>query len=355
MRRLMRVTLAAAAISLIVAGTGAVGASDASHAKASWHLVSQVFANAGPTPDEFTAVTAQTAASAWAFESTGSKSSPVVAWKLTGSSWSKVAFPETYGDEVNAATGTTPSHVYVATSTGALLTWTGSTWSLVAKFVNIGDLAATGAGDVWVTGRRTTARDSGGLWHLYRGSWTQPSTHFYGPIDAFSDAAIFSVTNTAVEEFDGTSWRSTSLAALLPPKQPLCQGPGLTGIEALTPTDVWVTAAGNCQDFSGPFRLLHYVHSTWSIAAEREVARGPVISGGDGSLWIPTKAFACTGCTVMLHLAAGTLTQVPLPLKNQTFEDMVTPPGSTASIAVGWTLNGNNAENLRGIILRYGT
>jgi hypothetical protein len=190
---------------------------------------------------------------------------------------------------------------------------------------------------------------------LEHGIWKHASTSSYGAIDASSDSAIFSVTNSAIEEFTGKTWHTTSLAALLPAKQPLCQDPGLTSVDALTPTDVWVTAAGNCQDFSGPFRLLHFVRSTWSIAADREDARGSAFGAGDGSLWIPTKAFACIGCTAMLHLAAGQLTQVPLPLKNQTITSIATPPGSTASIAVGWTLNGNNFRNLRGVILRYGT
>jgi hypothetical protein len=355
---MMKMSAVAAAASLAVAAAGAVGASETPRAGASWHVVEQVFANAGPSPDTFTAVTAQTPASAWAFETTASKTAPIVAWRLIGSTWSKVPFPEAYGSTVIAATGTTPSSVYVATSRGALLTWTGSAWTLVTKFARgISDLDATGAGDLWVTGRRTTSKTSGGLWHLDRGAWRQSSTHFYGGIDAVSDTAIFSVTTTTVEEFEGTSWRATSLAALLPPKQPLCQDPGLTSVDALTPTDVWVTAAGNCQDFSGPFRLLHFVRSTWSIAADRQQARGYAFTAGDGDLWIPTKAFACFTCTVMLHLAAGQLTQVALPLGKQgvVLNAGTTAPGSTASIAVGWTLKGNNSEATRGVILRYGT
>lgn len=355
MRRCVRFTAATAALSLAVAGVGVAGASASPRTQASWHVVDQVFAHSGPTPDSFTAVTAQTPSSAWAFESTASKTAPIVAWRLAGSTWSKIAFPETDGSTVSAATGATPSSVYVATSRGALLTWTGVTWTLVSKFVAINDIAATGAGDVWVTGRRTTSAASGGLWHLYRGTWRRASIHFYGAIDAASDTAIFSVTDRAIEDFNGVSWHITSLAAFLPPKQPLCQVPGLTSVDAMTPTDVWVTAAGNCQDFSGPFRLLHFVHSRWFIAANRQVARGAAYSGGDGSLWIPTKAFACIGCTAMLHLEAGRLTQVPLPLNNQTISDIATAPGSKASIAVGWTLNGTDAQNMRGVILRYGT
>jgi hypothetical protein len=357
MSRLSRMSAATAVVSLVVAVSGVVGATpEAPRTGASWRVVQQVFADPGPGPSSFTAVTAQTPTSAWAFEETASKTTPIVAWKMTGSAWSKVVFPKIYGSVVNSATGTTPSSVYVATAR-ALLTWSGTQWKLVSKFLDISDIDATGAGDLWVTGRRTTSKASGGLWHLDHGLWTQRSTHFYGSIDAASDSAIFSVSQTAVQEFDGLSWKVTSLAALLPAKQPLCQDPGLTSVDALTPTDVWVTAAGNCQDYSGPFRLLHFVRGTWSIAADRAAARGYAFPAGDGSLWIPTKAFACIGCTQMLHLAAGQLTQVPLPLGKQgvTLEDGTTAPGSTTSIAVGWTLKGSNFQAMRGVILRYGT
>ncbi len=267
-------------------------------------------------------------------------------------------FPENYGSEVDVATRASASSAFVATSRGALLTWTGTQWKLVTRFAAISDIAATGAGDLWVTGRRMSSSSSGGLWHLDHGVWSHKSTRYYGHgIDAVSDTAIFSVTNTAIEELNGARWRITSLAGLLPAKQPLCPVPGLTSVDALTPTDVWVTAAGNCQDFSGPLRLLHLVDSKWRIAANRDEARGWAFDGGDGSLWIPTKAFACIGCTVMLHLAAGQLTTVPLPLGKQgvTILDGATAPGSKGSLAVGWTLKGTNANAMRGVVLRYGT
>lgn len=352
--------LAAAAVLAGVgaASTGVVGASGAPRGAASWHLVAEVFANSGDRPSSFEAVVAMTPTSAWAFETTGSKTAPLVAWKVTGSSWSKVAFPEDYGSDVVNAVRATSTSVYVATSGGALLTWSGTSWSLVSKFAAITDIAATGAGDVWVNGRRTTSRATRGLWHLSHGVWTHASVQSFGSLDAVSDTAIFSVTDSAVKEFDGSRWLTTSLVPLLPPKQPLCPDPGLTSIEALTPTDLWVTAAGNCQDFSGPFRLLHYVRSAWSIAADRQVAHGYAFAAGDGGLWIPTRAFACTGCTQMLHLAHGRLTQVALPLPASkggvTLDAGSTAPGSTASIAVGWTLSGSNFQEIRGVILQYG-
>jgi hypothetical protein len=357
MSRVSKFILAAIAGALIVAGTGAVGASAIPRTVISWHVVNQVLAESGPSPDSFTSVAALTPTSAWAFETTASKTTPIVAWRLKGSTWSKVTFPEGFGTSAGVVRAT-PTTAYVATSRGALFISVGTKWKLVSKFVDITNIASTGAGDVWVTGRRTTAKTSGGLWHLDHGVWSQRSTHFYGWIDAVSDTAIFSTTDTAVEEFNGSIWKATSLVALLPAKQPLCQDPGLTSIEALTPSDLWVTAAGNCQDFSGPFRLLHFVNSRWTIAADREVARGAPYPAGDGSLWIPTRAFACTGCTQMLHLAAGQLTQVPLPLQKQggvAIVAIATPPGSTSSIAVGWTLKGNDFQDSRGVILRWGT
>lgn len=356
MRQVLRLFAFGGAVSLALM-SAATGASGVSRERPSWNLAAGVLASSGPGPDDFTAVTALTATSAWAFETTASKAAPIVAWRLTGSTWSRASFPERYGSEITAATRASATTAYVATSGGALLMWTGATWALVGRFDSIVDVGATGAGDVWVTGRRFRSPASGGLWQLDHGSWRHRSPRYYGhTIDAVSDSAIFSVTNEAIEEFNGTSWRITSLSALLPPKQALCPEPGLTSVDALSATDVWVTAAGNCQDFSGPFRLLHLVHSTWTIAADRNEARGYAFSAGGGSLWIPTKAFACVGCTVMLHLAAGRLTQVSLPLGKQgvTIEDGSTAPGSTASIAVGWTLKGTNFSEMQGVILRYG-
>ncbi len=326
----------------------------------SWHVIARVFANAGPSPSTFTAVTAQTSTSAWAFESTGSRASPIVAWRLTGSTWSKAPFPESYGSRVIEATGTTPTGVYVATSRGALLTWSGTRWTLVSRFAAIADIGASGAHDLWLTGRRTASPKSGGLWHLLGGRWSRPSGRWYGALDVVSDHAIFSVTPTAMEEFNGRSWKVTSLASLLPPKRPLCL-PRVSSVEALTPTDVWVTAAGGCQDYSGPFRLLHRVGTTWSIAADRAEAEGYAYPAGGGSLWIPTKAFACVGCTVMLHLARGKLTRVSLPvgqLGGVTLNGgIATARGSTDSIAAGWSLKcartSCDFRHARAVLLQY--
>jgi hypothetical protein len=353
----MTIVAAAAAASLVIAATN-VGASEAPRTQASWQVVEQVLANSGPNPDFFTAVTAQTPTSAWAFESTASKTAPIVAWRLRGSTWSRVEFPETYGSSVVAATGATPSGVYVATSKGALLTWSHSTWALVAKFVGIDAVDAPRAGDLWVNGRRTSSRATGGLWQLENGVWRHRSADSYGAIDAVSDTAIFSVTRAAVEEFNGSRWQATSLAALLPAKQPLCQSPQLDSVEAFTPTDVWVTAQGGCQDFTGPFRLLHFVRSRWSIAADREEGEGTAYPGGEGSLWIPTREFG--GSARMLRLAAGRLTLVSLPLGRQelAITGIATPQGSTDSIAIGWTIKCQafscDGQAMRGVILRYG-
>lgn len=355
MRGVARIAGVTVALALCLAGAGA-GAVAPPRVSDTWHTALVTSVASGP--GSFGAVVALTPTSAWAFEDTTSTTTPIVAWRQRGATWTRVAFPEDDGDYVVQATRASASRVYVATSRGAILTWSGTQWAPVTTFVAITSIDATGTGDLWVTGRRTASSASGGLWHLDHGAWVHASTRSYGTIDAATDTAIFSVTNSSVEEFDGTRWVGTSLEALLPAKAPLCQVPGLTSVDALTPTDVWVTAAGNCQDFAGPFRLLHLVRSRWSIAAERDVAQGVAYAARDGSLWIPTTAFACESCSVMLHLAAGALTEVPLPIASGiTVDDVSTPPGSTTSLAVGWTLKCVdfvcNSQHKRGVILRY--
>lgn len=353
-RRLISLALG---VACVVAVPSRAGAADVHDTAASWHVVSSVLAHSGPGFSSFTAVTAQTTTSAWAFESTASASHPIAAWKLTGSTWAKVAFPENDGASVVAATGKSPTSVFAATSRGTLLTWGGAEWRPVSKFAAISDIAATGAGDLWVSGRRTPSRASAGLWHLVDGVWHHASVTAYGAIDAVSDDAIFSVTSTSVEEFVGNGWKSTSLAALLPAKQPLCQLPSLDSVVALTSSDLWVTAQGGCQDFGGPFRLLHGVGSSWSVAADRGLGRGVAYRAGGGSLWIPTDV---QGNWTMLRLSHGTLTTVALPMNSggdqlELLGGVATPPGSSASIAVGSLETGGNFNGSRGVILRYGT
>jgi len=157
---------AAGALALAAALPAAASPSGFTSAS-SWRTSFQV---AGPSFPVFSAVTATSGSSAWAFDVSG-RNAPG-AFAFDGSTWTRHAFPAGRGDAVTSASSSSASNVWAFTFHGLVLRFNGTSWAKVKKFSKpIVSGLAISAADVWVFGS-----PGPGTWHFNGHGWTKSVT-----------------------------------------------------------------------------------------------------------------------------------------------------------------------------------
>jgi len=350
--RLMAPTALAA---LLAAGLSSpLAAAGTSHAAAAWRVVHSIHGQGGA---EFTSVTAIAKGDAWAFSDSVATATAPKVWRLTGTTWSSAPAQSVGADAIVASGATSDSNVWFATAGGRVDHWNGTAWrgsATFSRFISI--LLVLGPTDVWVFGQAFLPGPNLGAWHYDGKSWRRSGAFQLGGGSALSRSSIWAFAMRSVAHFDGHSWTSTSVAGLLPKDSLLCHS-YVGGIYAASSTDVWVTAAGGCQDYRGPFVLLHFDGWTW----HRHIApafgsAGQMIPDGRGGAWIPVVT-GVPGQTAMLHEVAGRLTSVALPFGPDRGEFSGASIGSetSAALAVGSVHSTSFAtSSFAGVILQYG-
>src|SRR5258708_9568688 len=253
--KILPAAAAAGALAVAPAGCGTMAsgvappASAAAPAAASWHLAFQV---PGPNFPEFTAATATSGGSAWAFEVQGSKAP--AAYQLSGSTWSRRAFPAKAGDSVIAASSSSAPNVWAFTFQGQVLRFDGHSWAKVKKFSkSTGSGLAVSTNDVWAFGPM-----GAGTWHFNGHGWARVASGTR-PARArrLSASSIWGYGGTDVAHWNGHTWAKTSVAALLP-KNTLLSHSFVAEIYAASASSVYAIGSGGRQDEGGPLVLLHY-------------------------------------------------------------------------------------------------
>ncbi len=353
--KILPAAAAAGALALAPAGVATIAsgvappARAAAPAAASWHLAFQV---PGPNFPEFTAATATSGGSAWAFEVQGSKAP--AAYQLSGSTWSRRAFPAKAGDSVIAASSSSARNVWAFTFQGQVLRFDGHSWAKVKKFSkSIGSGLAVSTNDVWAFGPM-----GAGTWHFNGHGWARVAsgTGLAGA-RALSASSIWGYGGTNVAHWNGHTWAKTSVAALLP-KNTLLSHSFVAGIYAASASSVHAIGSGGRQDEGGPLVLLHYNGSAWSRVAQNKNLGGPVaiFPDGHGGLWIPVLT-GFPGNGSMEHFAHGTLSSVALPISPPHLALFAGAIGkhTTAALAVGYKRKSFSAQTTTAVILRFGT
>jgi hypothetical protein len=354
--KILPAAAAAGALALAPAGVATIApgvtppARAAAPAAASWHVAFQV---PGPNFPEFTAVTATSGGSAWAFEVAQSSKAPA-AYQLSGSTWSRRAFPAKAGDSVIAASSSSARNVWAFTFQGQVLKFGGHGWAKVKKFSkSIGSGLAVSSTDVWVFGPM-----GAGTWNFNGHGWTRVAsgTGLAGA-SALSASSIWGYGGTKVAHWNGHAWAKTSVAALLP-KNTLLSHSFVAGIYAASASSVYAIGSGGRQDEGGPLVLLHYNGSAWSRVAENKNLGDPVAVVPDGhrGLWIPMRT-GFPGNGSMEHFAHGVLTSAGLPISPLHLELFGGAIGkhTTAALAVGYKRKSFSALTTTAVILRFGT
>jgi hypothetical protein len=355
--RLAPAILIAAAGALMAAGMPATASPrPAVPATASWQVNETISSNNYPM---VTAITASSPTSAWAFE-TGTGQSPDV-FRLTGTTWSQRPSIGTVGATVVSATSDASGNSWAFMSKKQAWWFNGTVWAKVKTFAKaIGSGVAVGSDDVWVFGELYAPGSGLGAWH-YNGStqsWKQyrSGRGLLGG-SALSPSNIWAYGAKSVAHFNGSSWKSRSVASLLPRRTELCN-PHLSGIDALSSRNVFVTATGGCQDVGGPLVLLHYNGSQWKRLSIPKNLGAPVavVSDGSGGVWIPVMT-GFPGFGTMEHYSDGHLHSATMPIakKHLALFAASTAPGSTAAFAAGYYRPSlSNPSSFTGEILEYG-
>jgi hypothetical protein len=346
-----------AGLAMTVPASAAARSSGSSASSAAWRVAKSVTGSDFP---QFSSVAAASGTSAWAFES--ASSGKPRAYELAGGSWQLKSFPGKANESVMATSSSSSSDVWAVTdnfvaNSSAILRFNGHSWSQVKTFSRLdGNILALSSSDVWVFGNTF---DSATLAVHYNGhAWTNsPGSKGLIGASALSAKNIWAFGPTNVSHWNGSGWKSTSVAKLLPKNSELC-GSRLTGIAAISGKNVFLAGTGGCQDQGGPFVLLHYNGSTWRRLALKPALGAPeaIIGDGSGGVWIPVG----TGAPVsgsMEHYGNGKLTSVNLPFTPAhlvLFSAAIGQHTKTA-FAVGFTRKSFSANTSTAVILRYGT
>ena len=309
------VTAAAACALAVPVSASATPAQPA--AAASWKIIKYVHGGGGP---QFSAITATSKSSAWAFEAFAASSAKPAAWRLSGSTWSKVPFPGRRGEQVAVAGSSSAGNVWAITVAGSrsrALRWNGSTWASTGSLRTDADsVTVISRSDVWVFGAPDVPSHAG-AWHYNGHTWARvASGHGLTAGSALGHRSVWAVGGKSVAHWNGHTWSRTSVASLLPANTTLSQS-SLVSIYARSSRNVWAVGTGGRQDEGGPTVLLHYNGHAWShVATELSGNPAQVVPDGSGGLWIPVPSV--DGIPLkMLRYSSGHLLPAALPISGR--------------------------------------
>ena len=356
--RVSTVGAALTAAGAALAVTAAASATAAPSAAGSWRIVKRV--NSGAFGD-FTAVVGVGRTGGWAFNGI---SSPT-AWRRSGASWTRVAFPGLAGEEVVAAGASSASNAWAFTSGGPksrALRWNGSRWSASTSFPEPpGGGVVLSPSDVWAFGQPFIPGSGLGAWHYNGHVWARVAggAGLEGG-SGLSASDVWAFDGTSVAHWNGHRWARTSVARLLPKKVQL-NDPAVVGIDAQAPNSVYAIGNGNAQDEGGPTVVLHFNGHTWRKVAQGNFGLGDtplqqVSSDGRGGLWIPMPGFAGRA-SFLVHYSGGRLTEAALPGGGNRIDviSVAQIPGSTGQLAGGFTHAPGGTTGVVAVILQLGS
>jgi hypothetical protein len=326
-----------------------------------WHFILSIpNGNASTHFNAFTAVVATGRTTGWAFM----ENAPYAYERTGAKTWKKVPFPGKHVNVTLAAVapdgkGTVWAGYFTATGT-QLDRWTGTKWKTARTFSGyIRGLTVLASNDVWVFGG-TGQQQSRGVFHYNGRTWTEVASTPQGG-DALSDGNVWAYQGQTIDHFNGRKWTSVNVGKLLPPryKQALPSvRPFLTGIRALSATDVYATGEGTDPPHGGPMVLLHFNGHAWNRVVLAKNNTSPIGQGifpdGKDGLWIPAGDGSAN--PALLHYARGKLSTVTLPAQASwvpTIADSLSRiPGTSEMLAGGVQYTDGN-ERTNSVVLQY--
>jgi hypothetical protein len=363
--------IAAGVAGLLAAGgaTAATAAAAPPVAAPHWHIV---FKSPKPDPSSgFTAVVATGKTTGWAFDGSSGGAAGPTAWQRSGATWKKAAFPARITEEVVAAGAASPSDVWAFTQdfrTGGsrALRWTHGKWAVAGTFTRqVGGASVLAGNDVWVFGEPIAPGSGLGVWHYNGHAWKQVGKNLLGG-SALSATSVWAYSGTSVDHWNGGKWTSTSVRSLLPAKNKF-NNPAVTGIIALSATNVYAIGNGTQMDEGGPTVILHYDGHKWARASKSASGNFGFGSGafatvtqqvsrdGSGGLWLPMPGLGGQQ-SFIVHYTGGKLIAAKLPVSALGIgvDSISRIPGTTQQLAGGATYAvGNPGTNQHAVIVQF--
>jgi hypothetical protein len=344
-----------AATAVAVAGCAPAAMAAQISAGPSWHIVKRV--TSGPSGG-FTAVTAIGRSAGWAFDGL----TKATAWKRNGSTWTRVPFPSLANEMVVAAAASSATNVWAFTDgfgTSRALHWNGQRWTVMRSFSRtVGGAVAFSSADVWVFGQPSVPGANLGAWHYNGRTWSQvASGHGLEGGSGRSASDVWAFDGADVAHWNGSTWSRTSVAALLPAKQPL-NDPALTGIYEQSRHSVYAIANGQQEDEGGPLAILHWNGSAWSKVAGGNFGFGvlqQLSPDGRGGLWLPMPGINGQK-SHLLHYTGGHLIAAPLPTSASKISVVTVAliPGTSEVLGGGVTHGADDpGTDVVGVVLQY--
>jgi hypothetical protein len=299
----------AAAVGISANNAWAVGAVIAHWNGQVWQTVAAPPANA--TLADVSAVSAKNVWAAGTINTNGTSATLVEHWN--GSGWSVVPTPALTGKQpvFNGIAAISPNDVWaagdfaVSNSLPPLFEhWNGQSWTVsppnIGGFNVINKLAAVSSTDVWAVGAALDAGQQGAslplIEHWDGSSWQRVSAPVVGVggelfgVVALSSTDVWTVggstlakigtseitanpTQTLIEHWDGSSW--TVIASPNVGPASVFSANQLSGIAALSPTDIWAVGRFTLPDGQGrqlPLAM-HWDGNTWTTQPTPNVGR----------------------------------------------------------------------------------
>ena len=306
--------------------------------------------------------------SGWAFGGQFNKAATAdTAWRLSGGAWTQdKAFPGKKNETVVTAGATSPSDVWAFTNQingiTRVLHFNGKAWSVVKTFgAQIGGASVAGKNDIWVFGADFFGQPALGAWHFNGHTWKLTGKGLQGG-SALSATNAWAFSGTKVYHYNGSKWAGTNLKSLLPAKMQL-NSPSVTGIIALSASNVYAIGNGNLEDEGGPTVVLHFNGAGWKKVAAGNFGYGTMTTGGSqqistdgkGGLWLPMPGVDGEK-SFIVHFAGGKLTPVALPGNSRAISVVSVSriPGTAAQLASGSTFKASQpGVNQVAILLQY--
>ncbi len=328
-------------------GAGPVPQARSQPAKPSaWHVVATL---AKKSDETFSAVVATGEASGWAFKfGTGVTSAYE---RTSATTWQQAAFPSVKMLNITDAKATSSSNVWAIGSAPfqwLVLRLAGGKWSVMKTFdSSIYGESVLAPSNVWVFG-------NDGTYHYDGHAWLRVSSGFAAGGYALSANDAWTYDETTVTHLMGGSAKTSSLATLL--RLEASTGvPKLSGVFALSDSDVYAIGDGETPFQGGPIAIYHYDGSTWKkVAGYNFGDPGRLSPDGAGGFWLTVTQFPAAP-SMLLHYSGGRLTPVALPGISDPgfflFGGMSRVPGTTHQLVIGNTTAQSDPVNSYGIIL----
>jgi hypothetical protein len=325
----------AAAALAIGAGLPAQAASPAG-----WRVVSSQHYGSATAYSGLMTVVAPAKKDAWALGSSdlsGATAGTPVAEQWNGAAWQTATLPSGLTSYIEAASAPGSKDIWAVSGLGEyVLHYDGTTWSVAKQWAPGGGLALELTGvtafsptNVWVFGG-PGGNPGLGTWHLHGTTWTQVT----GPGGGITTASALSARDIwaigassapqrTVVHYNGTTWQKVASPAL--------SGLQFNGIEALSATNIWLSAMKGSKP-----ELVHYNGQVWQpITVPWSLSAGHLASDGQGGVWVTGDKLANNGAYALHYTSAGAWSRTLLGTQ-ALVSSFALIPGTTSVWAAGF-------------------